>query len=158
MSVYGPFEATQMVPSTRTTLQVKSARLGIFQEKIWRGPKNSKNLPVAAKIEGYNTRFSDFLEVRAPNAMKCLVGPWELIGKESCGLERIYGWFYVQFKAILGFTRNEQMGCLEVFRGNANGLKHPHNVTSHIELSRNVSGEKRPGSEKSKNVPKTANI
>nr|ACY01935.1 hypothetical protein [Beta vulgaris] len=43
---------------------------------------------------------------------------WEVIGKESCGLERICGCLYVHFE--MGFTRNEQMGCLEAFRGNTN--------------------------------------
>ena len=48
---------------------------------------------------------------------------------------------YVHFKAKLGFTRNEQMGCLEIFRGNANGAKHPRNITSHVGFPRNVLGE-----------------
>ena len=56
-------------------------------------------------------------------------------------MERICGCLYVYFETILGFTRNEQMRCLDVFRGNTNGAKHPHNVTSHVSFLRNVSGE-----------------
>ena len=33
------------------------------------------------------------------------------------------------------------MRCLESFRGNNNGAKHPRNVTSHVYTIRNVSGE-----------------
>ena len=65
------------------------------------------------KIEGY--KLSDFLGDRALNATGCLLDPWEVIGKESCGLERIYVCLYVHFEAILCFTKNEQMGCLEAF-------------------------------------------
>ena len=47
----------------------------------------------------------------------------------------------------MGFTRNEQMGCSEAFRGNANGSKHPRNFTSHVGTPQNVSSENmtRPG-------------
>ena len=58
----------------------------------------------------------------------------------------------------MGFTRNEQMGCLEAFRGNTNGSKHLHNVKSHVGFSRNVSGENMVEPEKSKNVLKIAKI
>ena len=34
------------------------------------------------------------------------------------------------------------MRCLEAFRCNTNGVKHPRNITSHVHLSRNFSGEK----------------
>ena len=70
-----------------------------------------------------------------------------VIGNESCGLERTYGYLYVYFEEILGFTRNEQMGCLEAFRCNANGAKHMRNVTSHVGSPRNFLGEymTRPG-------------
>ena len=50
------------------------------------------------------------------------------------------------------------MGCSEVFQGNENGAKHPHNVTSHIGFPRNVSEKIWPGAEKYKNVAKTAKI
>ena len=33
------------------------------------------------------------------------------------------------------------MRCLESFRGNNNGAKHPRNVTSHVYTTRNVPGE-----------------
>ena len=33
------------------------------------------------------------------------------------------------------------MECLEAFRGNTNDVKHPRNVTSHVDLPRNVLGE-----------------
>ena len=56
-------------------------------------------------------------------------------------MERIYGCIYVRFEAILGFTRNEQIVCLEVIQVNINGAKHSMNVTSHVGLPKNVSGE-----------------
>ena len=61
---------------------------------------------------------------------------------------------------FLVFTRNEQMRCLETFRGNANGGKHTRSVTSHVDNPRNFSGENmtRLGKVKKKNVPKTAKI
>ena len=52
----------------------------------------------------------------------------------------------------------DKMECLEAFRGNTNGAKHPHNVTSHVDIPRNVSGENMTSPEKSKNVSKTAKI
>ena len=52
---------------------------------------------------------------RAPNATGCLLGPSEVIGKDSVGLERIYGCLYVHFEAISRFTRNEQMGVYRLF-------------------------------------------
>ena len=56
-------------------------------------------------------------------------------------MERIYECIYVHLETILGFTKNKQIGCLEAFRGNANGVNHPRNVTSHVGSPRNVSGE-----------------
>ena len=56
-------------------------------------------------------------------------------------MERICGCLYVHFETVLGFTGNEQMGCLEAFRDKTNGTKHPDNVTSHVGFPRNVSGE-----------------
>ena len=56
-------------------------------------------------------------------------------------MELIYGCLYIHFEAILDFTRNEQMGCSEAFRGSEIGVKHPRNVTSHVGTPRNVSGE-----------------
>ena len=56
-------------------------------------------------------------------------------------MERKYGCCYVPFEAILGFTENEQMGCLEAFRYNANCTKHPRNFSSHIGTPRSVSEE-----------------
>ena len=83
--------------------------------------------------------LSDFLGAQAPNTTGCLLGPWEVIGKESCDLECVC--LYVHFDTVLTFTRNEQMRCLDAFRGNANGDKHMRNVTSHVGTPRNVSGE-----------------
>ena len=62
-------------------------------------------------------------------------------------MERIYRCFYVHFDTILCFMRNEQMVCLEAFRGTTNGAKHPRNIISHVGLPRNVSRENttRPG-------------
>ena len=57
---YKLFEAMQIVPSTRATLQVTSASLETFREKILPGPENSKNVAKIAKIKGYNTRFRTF--------------------------------------------------------------------------------------------------
>ena len=54
------FEATQMVPSTRPMLQVTSAFIGTFLEKIWQVPAKSKNIPKTIKIEGYNIHFYSF--------------------------------------------------------------------------------------------------
>ena len=51
--VQGLFEEMRMVPSTGATLQVTSAFLGAFREKIWPGPEKSRNLPKTTKIEGY---------------------------------------------------------------------------------------------------------
>ena len=84
---------------------------------------------------------------RTSIATRCLQGPWEVIGKESCGLERIYWCIYVHFEAILCFTRNEQMRCSESFRGNLNGAKHPRNIISHVSFPRSFLGENmtRPG-------------
>ena len=73
-------------------------------------------------------------------------------------MERIYRCLYVHFEAILDFTRNEQLGCFEAFRGNKNGVKHPRNVISHIGTSSDVSGENMTRPNKSKNVAKIANI
>ena len=74
--------------------------------------------------------------------MGCLLGTWEVTGKESCGLEQICGCLYIPFKTNVGFTRNEKMGFSEAFRGNTNGAKHPRNATSYAGFLRNnVSGE-----------------
>ena len=74
-------------------------------------------------------------------------------------MERIYGCLYVHFEANLDFTRNEQIGCSKTFQGNANSVKHPHNVTSHVGTHRNVLGENmfRPEEIKkcSKNIQKS---
>ena len=125
--------------STRTMIQVTSALLGMFREKIWLGPVKSKNVSKIAKFEGYNTRIRTFsgLELRTP---------WDASFDHDGSLERSHvAWseyIYVHFETILGFTRNEQMGCLEAFRGNANGVKHTRNVTSHVGILRNnVFGE-----------------
>ena len=50
----------QMVSSTRATLQVTSALLGMFRGQIGPGPERSKNVLKTSKIEGYNTRFQTF--------------------------------------------------------------------------------------------------
>ena len=48
------------------------------------------------------------------------------------------------------------MECLETFRGKTNGAKHPRNITSHIGLSRNVSGENMNRPEKVQKCPKNS--
>ena len=59
---------------------------------------------------------------------------WEVIEKESCGLERLYGCLYVHFEIIMDFARNEQMGCSEAFRDNTNGTKHPGRTMLQVML------------------------
>ena len=54
--------------------------------------------------------------------------------------------------------RNEQMGVFRGFQGNTNGAKHPRNLTSYVNLHRNVSGENMTTPGKSKKVPKTTRI
>ena len=54
------FDATQMVPSTRTTLQVTSTLLGMFWEKIWLGQEISKNVAKTAKLKVILHAFSFF--------------------------------------------------------------------------------------------------
>ena len=51
------------------------------------------------------------------------------------------GCLYIHFETNLGFTRNEQIGCSDAFQGNTNGATYPHNVTSHVNTPRNVSGK-----------------
>ena len=54
----------------------------------------------------------------------------------------------------MGFTINEQKGCSEAFRGNANCAKHPYNDTNHVGTPRNVSRENMTWPGEFKNVPK----
>ena len=134
------FEAMQMVPSTHAKLQVMSALLWIFEEKILPGPKKSKNVPKTAKIEDYIHTFGlsrglSFKHYEMPP--RDMGGHW----KEACGLEQIYGCLYVLFETILGLSRNEQMGCSKAFRGNANGAEHPRKVISYDGTPMNVTRE-----------------
>ena len=112
-------------------------------------PGKIKKVSKTAKIEGYNTRFRNF---PGPSSERHGMPPrgWEVIGKLSCGLERICGCVFFHFETVLGFTRNEQMGCLESFRGNINGAKHPRNVAYHVGFPRNVSRENMTRPEKIK--------
>ena len=71
---------------------------------------------------------------------KCLKNSLNWKGVMWLGMN-ICGCLYVHFETILCFTRNEQMGSLETFQGNANGAKHTHNVTSHVGTHSNDSGE-----------------
>ena len=109
-------------------------------KEVQQCPKNSQNWRLQYTL-------SDFPEARAPNDTGWLLGEWEVIGKESCGMEQICRCIYVLFEAVLGFSRNEQMGCLKGFWSDTNGVKHPRNITSHFSFPRNVSGENmaRPG-------------
>ena len=63
------FEAMQMVSSTRATLQLMSAIVGMFGRKYGLALKNPK-MSQTAKIEGYNTHFQTFPrpELRTPQA------------------------------------------------------------------------------------------
>ena len=53
-------------------------------------------------------------------------------------------------------ARDEQIECPEAFRGNTNGVKHPHNVTSHVSFPRNVSGENMTRRREVKKCPKNS--
>ena len=68
-----------------------------------RSPKISQKQSILKVI----IHASSFPRTRASNARGCLLRTWEVIGKESCGLERICGYLYVHFETILGFTINE---------------------------------------------------
>ena len=129
-----------MVSSTRATLRYTSGFLGTFQGKIWPGPKISKNIPKTAKIEGYNTRSVHF---RGPSSDRHGIPPRAIRG--HCKGVMWFGtniWMHLRsVRGNFGFTRNEQMWCSEAFRGNTNGVKHPRNVTSHVGLPKNGSGE-----------------
>ena len=61
---------------------------------------------------------------RDPEGTGCLLGTWDVNGKESSGLEQIYECIYIHFEVILGFSRNEQMRRSKTFRDNANGAKY----------------------------------
>ena len=63
---YRLFKAMQMLLSTLAELQVMSALLRIFREKIWSSPEKSKNIPKTTKIEVYNTLL-DLSGAWAPN-------------------------------------------------------------------------------------------
>ena len=57
----------QIVSSTRATLQVTSAFLEMFREKIWPRPQKSKNVTKTIKIESYNTRlllWNDLISIK----------------------------------------------------------------------------------------------
>ena len=58
----------------------------------------------------------------------------------------------------MDFTRNEQMGCSEVFLGNANCAKHPLDVPSHVRTPMNVSGENMSQARRSQKGPRKAKI
>ena len=73
-----------MVSSTRATLHVTSTFLVRFWERFDQARENPNMSQKITKIEGHALGlFQD----RAPNATRCLLGPWEVIEKESCGLE-----------------------------------------------------------------------
>ena len=69
-------------------------------------------------------------------------------------MERICECLYVHFETVLGFTRNEQMGCLKAFRDNTNGAKHPHNVTSHFGFPINILEENKASPGEVQKCPK----
>ena len=112
----------------------RSVILGTFREKIWSGPEKSKNDLKKPKLK---VIIHAFRLSWGPNSERHGKPPrdMEVIGNDSCDLERIYGCLYVHCEVILGFTRNEQMGYLEDFRGNTNGARQPWNVTSTVRLS-----------------------
>ena len=94
-----------MVPYIRAMLQVISALIGKFREKIMpnvvgvqKCPKNSQK-KVIIHVFG-------LLGDRGLDAMGCLLGTWEVIRKKFYGFERIYECFHVHFGEILGCTRN----------------------------------------------------
>ena len=131
----------QIVPRTRATLQVNSETPRNISGENMTRPGDVKKCPKNRQNWKLQYIIWDFLEAWALNTAGCLLGPWEFIGKESCGLEWIYGCLYIHFEPILDFMRNEQIGCSVDFQANANGVKHTRNVTSHVGTPRNVSGE-----------------
>ena len=149
-------EATQMVLSTCATLQVTSALLGTFQEKILPSLEKSKNVPKTAKIEGYNTRFR-ISQGPSYGRHGMPLRTWKVIVKESCGLERICGCLYVHFEANLGFHEKWANG---VFKGFSGKMLMVSSTRATLQVTSAFLGtfpEKIwPGPEKSKNVPKTA--
>ena len=66
----------KLCQSTRPRLQVTSAFIRTFWEKIWPGPKNSKNIPKTVKIEGYNKRFWSFLRPKLLTPRDASYGHW----------------------------------------------------------------------------------
>ena len=152
------FEARQMVPSTRATLQVTSPFLGTFREKIWptrKSQKMSQKQPtLKVIIHAFRLFWGPISECHGMPPRD--TATWEVTGRESCGLERICRCLYVHFETILGFTRNEQMGCSEAFGGNINGAKYPRNITSHVGFIRNVSEENMTRPEKVQTCPKNS--
>ena len=132
--------------------RLSKERFGRKYDQARKCPKMSqKQLKLKVTIHAF--RLS---RARATDATLCLLGTWKVIGKESCGLERKCGCLYVHFKVNLGFTRNEQMGCLETFRGNSNGLKHPRNVTSYVNFPWNVSSENMTRAAKFQKCPRNS--
>ena len=104
------------------------SRLREVKEKVAKQP----NLKVIIHAFGLSRGSSFERHGMTPRAMG---GRW----KEVTWLGTIYGCLYVHFESILGFTRNEQMECLEAFRGNENGVKHTLNVISHVGTPGNFS-------------------
>ena len=124
-----PCNVTSHVGLRRNVLE----EIMIMPGEVQKFPKSSQNWRLYT--------LSDFPGDQAPNATGCLLAFWGFIGEESCGLEWICGCLYVHFAAVLDFTRNEQIGCLEAFRNNTNSDRHQRNVTRHVSFPRNVSGE-----------------
>ena len=145
------------MPSIRAILQVTSVFLGIFREKIWPSPNESKNVSKTAKIECYDTRFHTFPRPEIHTAQGAFYGHgMSLKMSQVAWNEYMYGCIYVHLEAILGLTRNEQMRCSKVFRDNANGAKYPRNVTSHAGFLRNISRETMTGPEVVQKCPKNS--
>ena len=68
-------------------------------------PKQDKKCPKNSQNWRLYFTLLDFLKARAPNGTGWLLGAWEVIGKDLCGLERICACLYVHLEPILSFTR-----------------------------------------------------
>ena len=135
------FEERQMVQNTRATLQVTSALLGMFREKIWLGPKKSKDVQKTAKIEGYNTRFWTF---PGPSSGRHKILPWDTGGHWKWVI-----WLgtniWMPLRSFEGNFRFHEKwtngGIQRLFEARQMVPSTQCNVTSHVGIPRNVSGE-----------------
>ena len=135
------FETMQIVQSTRTTLQVTSAFLRTFREKIWRGPQKSKKCPKNSRNwRLYYTFFGLFPgpELRTPRIPpRGMGGHWKAVTCLGSNM-------WMHLRSLRGSFRFHEKWTNEVFRGLSSQCKlcQAHvRVTSHDGTPRNVLGE-----------------